>query len=124
MDGVLRFDLARARRLWAHAQAATTWRSLYGQSGDAPGLWLVKDRGAYLMSNADPGLVDTDGSHHVVYADALGPDVAWSTLQELCGGDDFCELLDAPTCIQLFADPDAQVLEIVLDEGTFACRVW
>lgn len=57
------------------------------------GLWLVKDDGIYLMSNAVAG---RDG--HVAYAVGFNPTNnvgVWDAAREVVGGDDFEEFLPA-----------------------------
>lgn len=55
---------------------------------DAPGLWLVKDDGAYLMTNSDPGLRTPDNRIWVAYAQGQGPNT-WRR------GDGFAEYVPA-----------------------------
>lgn len=84
------FECKTVLPLLEHSKRAKKHRSLYGQAGtEVPGLWLVKDEGVYVMSNADPGLKKPDGKRHqVVYALGFGPEVH-------LGGDDFVELIRA-----------------------------
>jgi len=62
-----------------------------------PALWLVHDRGVYLMSNGMPRLLDEAGRSRVAYAEGCDPERDpewWETSDALAGGDDFAELLD------------------------------
>ncbi|MHB1524927.1 MAG: DUF3085 domain-containing protein [Candidatus Dormibacteria bacterium] len=66
-----------------------------------PGLWLVKDDGIYLMSNAE-----LQGEPKVVYAQGYDPksgDV-WEKSRDAVGGDDMCEFVPADA----FADVTAE----------------
>lgn len=66
-----------------------------------PGLWLVKDDGIYLMSNAEP-----QGAPKVVYAQGYDPHrgEVWDKCREVMGGDDMCEFVPADA----FADVTAE----------------
>lgn len=59
-----------------------------GEERDAAaGLWLVKDQGIYLLSNA------VGRQAPPVYAVGYGPDADWDHVREAAGGDDFVEYL-------------------------------
>lgn len=119
MSGHLTFNVGEVRRLMEHAKAATSHRPSYEdqfkpeyhlggvvkmKSGwpdpdnlnlDAipAGLWLVKDKGIYLLSNGNPGLLieSGEGRHLVVYAVECNPDTNedyWEIGQSIMGGDD------------------------------------
>jgi hypothetical protein len=120
MPGQLKFQGAGVLRLMDHALAATTHKgdyvTAYGRFGERwlksevtkeeyeawyktlpAGMQLVKDEGAYLMSNGLPGL--PVGSN-AVYAERLSNqdfqnnfDATYDRLREICGGDDFVETL-------------------------------
>lgn len=93
------FKIEAVRPLLEHTLKAGRHRALYGLEDTAvPGLWLVKDQGVYLMTNAEPGLRLPDGSghHQVVYAEGFGP-------EEYMGGDDFAELIRAEWLTTTFA---------------------
>ena len=115
----LRFDPAGVAKLVALSNAATAHRASFadlanpavcrdGAKPDAyglvtsddvdtakigPSLWLVKDEGCYLMSNAADQPRGPDDRLLCVYAKSLGPDCDYQSLREACGGDDFCEPL-------------------------------
>lgn len=124
---ILTFDLAKVKPLADHAAAAAEHSPTFGQhfdrkfwkegigklSDDAifksdgehldlskipAGLFLVKDRGIYLMSNGKPGLMREDGKgHQVCYANGYDPeqDEEWYDLAcSAVGGDDFAEFID------------------------------
>ena len=56
------------------------------------GLWLVKDDGIYLMSNAE-----LQGDPKVVYAQGYDPHQGevWDKCRQAMGGDDMCEFVPA-----------------------------
>lgn len=117
----LTFTTASILPLLAHAKAATRHEPTYGQLFEGrfrkdgrnipveadehvdrddvdlslvpAGLWLVKDDGAYLMSNGRPGLFKPGSatSHAVVYARHYGKGC------EHIGGDDFTDFLAIET---------------------------
>lgn len=124
MAGTVKFNMAALAPLIAHAAAAATTRPTMSQLLEpelqlpsAKGkdlfaltqedvdltkvpkaLWLVKDRGCYLMSAGCPALLlepdnPSNTTNVVVYGDGFGPDVDWDTQQRVCGGDDFAEAL-------------------------------
>lgn len=66
-----------------------------------PGLWLVKDEGVYLMSNAE-----LQGDPKVVYAHGYDPHQGevWDKCQRAMGGDDMCEFVP----VDAFADVTAE----------------
>lgn len=93
-----KFKIEDVRARLAHSKSAKEWSKLYGIDGtDQPGLWLVKDRGVYIMSNANPKELvnpgDPDNSRCVVsYAEGHDPkkDEDWWV-----GGDDYVEIFSA-----------------------------
>lgn len=115
----LHFDPAAVAKLVQATKSATTRRSSLADLADpalwkegarpdeyglvtsadidtakiGPKLWLIKDEGCYLMSNAADQVRDADGRLPCVYAKGLGPDCDYQDLREACGGDDFCEPL-------------------------------
>ena len=127
----LHFDLASVQRLLTHAKDAPKHRPTFDQmcdgqfrrdgkdfdfdrsNADFPtsedvdpakipaGLWLVGDRGIYLMSNGAPPLLlgDSPSSHVVAYAaecDPRNPGDWWDVKRTAFGGDDGTVFLDAP----------------------------
>jgi hypothetical protein len=127
----LHFERAFVQRLLAHAKDAPEHRPTFDQmcdgqfrrdgknfdfdrsSADFPtsedvdpakipaGLWLVGDRGIYLMSNGAPPLLlgDSTSSHVVAYAaecDPRNPGDWWDLKRAAFGGDDGTIFLDAP----------------------------
>lgn len=98
---LLKFSIADIRPLYEHAKSCQEWLGAYVDA-TAPGLLLVKDEGAYIMSNGRPLLKEADGEcSKVVYADGYRPEYGH------IGGDDFVELLDQKLCEQVF-DAEAQ----------------
>lgn len=94
---VFTFDINDAlRRIVDHAKKADRYQMTFSEreSGETPkpGIYLVKDRGAYLMSAGVPGdIIDSKkNSHFVHYARGHHPDKdpfdSWYV-----GGDDFGE---------------------------------
>jgi hypothetical protein len=91
----LHFDLAQVMPLIDHAKSCTEWGATYAGPAKGPGLWLVGDRGVYLMSNGKPHLqkpgAEPDHSI-VVYAEECNPDKDpdgwWDAKQAYYGGDD------------------------------------
>ncbi len=111
---VITFRAADLRRVVEHAMASTKFRRTYNdqfagiEEVTEPMLWLVGDRGVYLMSNGDPG--DKTGvgdSLYVVFAEKISPkDEGWYDTKRLVfGGDDFVESL--PWCETIKAMIDA-----------------
>ena len=97
---LLSFQIADLKSLAAHAAAATDWRMPYGQEADKrPGLLLVKDEGAYAMSNGVPHQLDPARPDRsaVVYAKGCRPEDEW------IGGDDWVEFFPL-TDLQRFLD--------------------
>lgn len=86
------------KRIVEHAEAHAPG-PYYGETLEGHHLFLVKDRGCYLMSAGQPGLkVDptNDKNPHqvVVYADGHNPDKPdydYDHTRSVCGGDDFGE---------------------------------
>lgn len=63
------------------------------------GIWLVKDRGVYLMSPGNPNLKAPTGDESLVaYAIEANPndDDCWETARSIMGGDDCVEKIDLP----------------------------
>src|SRR5262245_40480942 len=85
---LLKFRTADLRPLVEHARSGKEFCSVYGQSEVGPALLLVKDEGAYFMSNGLPRLPRTDGTDgsHVVYAEGCRPEDGH------IGGDDWVEV--------------------------------
>lgn len=93
--GILVFKADQVKKLVDHALAAPGHRDFYDmQPGMA--LYLVGDRGVYLMSSGMPMLQNPDapeGHHFVAYAEGCNPDVDdfdtwWENKRDLFGGDD------------------------------------
>jgi hypothetical protein len=81
---LLKFKTADLKPLVEHAKAATEWRMGYETDMEPqPALLLVKDHGAYLMSNGVPREPDS----MVVYAEGCRPEDGH------IGGDDWAETL-------------------------------
>jgi len=126
----LHFELALVQRLLAHAKNAPEHRPTFdqmcdgqfrrdgttfdfdGSSAEFPtsedvdpakipaGLWLVGDRGVYLMSNGAPPLLlsGSSSSHVVAYAaecDPRSPGGWWDVKRAAFGGDDGTVFLEA-----------------------------
>lgn len=77
-----------------------------------PKLWLVKDQGCYLMSNAADQSHTVGGDLFVVYAAGLGKDCDHGTLRQAVGGDDFCEVIPLEDFETMLAN---NPLEIVIE---------
>lgn len=64
---------------------------------EEPGMWLVKDRGVYMMASCEGLSSKTDEKRAlVVYANGHNPDKdkdTWQADREACGGDDFAEFI-------------------------------
>jgi hypothetical protein len=58
-----------------------------------PKLWLVKDDGCYLMSNAAGQKFEDNGPLLVSYAQGFDRDCGYELLTEELGGDDFVEII-------------------------------
>jgi hypothetical protein len=98
----LHFPWNEIGKLIEEINTATAARQLYGED-TGKGLWLVGDRGVYLMPNT------TDGIHHaklgendrrlVVYATECNPDTMafddwWANKRASFGGDDSIDFID------------------------------
>lgn len=106
---ILTFDRKTVEELLQHSANSAAWRPTFeGAKSQKPGLWLVGDRGVYLMSNGDPGkLLEKTGNggpgketHHVCYADQVDPgklpaDEWLANKRASFGGDDGCDFLAA-----------------------------
>jgi len=104
----LMFDRDGVSKLMAHSRRRP-WELTYVQQQDksltennvGAHLWLVKDEGIYLMSNAkapwlDPEAEPGSEKRFVVYADGYDPQKdgdVWQACREAAGGDDFVEAL-------------------------------
>ncbi len=77
---LLLFKVADVRRLIKLTREAKGYTKSYGVDDKGRCLIIVKDEGAYIMSNGNPRPKDD-----VVYADGYGPDC------EHIGGDDFAD---------------------------------
>lgn len=77
-----------------------------------PKLWLVKDQGCYLMSNAADQSRTENGSAFVVYAAGLGKDCDYGALRQAVGGDDFAEAIPLEDFETMLAK---KPLEIVIE---------
>ena len=133
MPGVLRFNVGEVRKLYNHSMAAKEHSASIEQSFEAKyhkggkvvmqddiewpdaenidptlipaSLWLVGDRGVYLMSNGLPSmLVEGSQTNNVVaYAQGVDPrvDKEWYRVKhDVFGGDDGVE----PLPLSLFSD--------------------
>jgi hypothetical protein len=108
----LTFDGAAVLRELQHSLAATERRPNFGQQQDGltgtttpPGLWLVKDDGIYVMSNAV--------GFQPVYAQGYraGSPGVWDRARDAVGGDDFCEFIDAgPELVERLSLPGSTML--------------
>lgn len=92
------------KRIVEHSKANPICRVPYeDRIIQKPGLYLVKDRGVYLMSASIERLTADQGTGSLVaYAKGLNPDVdgfddCWTASNDICGGDDFAELLPLDT---------------------------
>lgn len=102
----LTFDAKLVQQLLDDSKNAKEWRLAYGEHSDPkdarPGLWMVGDRGVYLMSNSKNGVMAPESTpesiqYLVAYADQCNPNTAedwYSAKREAFGGDDGVELLD------------------------------
>lgn len=83
------FKVADLEPLVNHARGSSEWAMGYGnEDTPEPGLLLVKDSGAYLMSNGQPRQKAEKGKGClVVYAKGCKPEDGH------IGGDDFVEVL-------------------------------
>ena len=105
MGGTLTFPVDDdLKRIVEHARKNGKRRiPCSGEHGESPGLYLVKDHGVYLMPASDKPLLKEDGkSRLVAYARecdprSLGFDEWWRNAGDICGGDDFAELLGLGT---------------------------
>ena len=84
---LLKFKVKDLEVLVEHARSSKTWKKSFGQKKVAPALWLVKDEGAYLMSNGLPYLKGEGENNLVVYAKGYRPENGH------IGGDDWCEVI-------------------------------
>lgn len=84
-----KFALADLTDIIAHSRTSTKHKQTFGSKNQGAGLWLVKDSGAYLMSNGDPGQPKDNGEKglKVVYAKGKKPSDGH------IGGDDYVEFI-------------------------------
>lgn len=97
------------------------------QAKVGPALFLVKDRGCYLMSNAAGQVRDpATNTLPVAYAHGLGADADYDDLKYVCGGDDFCELieLDALTIQALRDVSEHGVVKVRLTDESIEMSVF
>lgn len=121
MSGTLTFQVNDTlRALVAHAKSSTVRKPSYEQlydeallkEGCEPGLsesidpdkipaalWLVKDRGVYLMSNGASNLPGAGAKSNLLhYANEANPekdpDGYYDNARRIAGGDDFVEAID------------------------------
>lgn len=92
------FKTKELKRCIEHALNSKVWQMGYAvELAAAPGLFLVHDEGVYLMSNGEPGDVDSGEMRlYVAYAQGCNPDKDddwWDTARELVGGDDFADII-------------------------------
>ena len=84
-------------------EAAMSGAALDHSAGaDIPaGLWLVKDDGIYLMSNAE-----FQDAPKVVYAQGYDPHEGevWDKCRDVMGGDDMCEFVPADAFADVIAE--------------------
>ncbi len=103
----LYFEKAPVLRLIDHAEASPEHLPTFDGPAAGPALWLVGDKGIYLMSNGAPAMLangDPDGfggktsqRRFVCYAGgcSVEDDPAWRPVHAaICGGDDFCITVD------------------------------
>lgn len=138
----LRFDIAEVRNLIAVTRKANAYQTSFldlldpecwkaGATPDelgivtpdeidpaklTPKLWLVKDEGCYLMSNAADQETDAEGRLKVAYAHGFCKDASHSLLRQALGGDDFVEALDLASFEAAVAEPAAAII-IEIDEN-------
>lgn len=110
------FKAEDVRARLAHSKEADARKLLYGIRGtDEPGIWLVKDQGVYIMSNAKPAeLVDpsrpNDSACVVNYAKGHDPD---KDEDWWVGGDDYVKLFTAEQLEpELTEDVDKVMFEV------------
>jgi len=113
MDYKFKMEDVRARL--AHSKAADERGSLYGQEGtDGPGIWLVKDQGTYIMSNASEMKEEGKDGRIVNYAEGFDPDK--QEFEEWwVGGDDYVELL-SEEMLDRFVNSDSDTLVVSITE--------
>ncbi len=102
----LPFEKAAVLRLIAHAEASPAYLPNFGRPALGPALWLVGDRGIYLMSNGAPptpansDLAASGGEPlqrrcYAAGCSAQDPIDAWRPIhQAIRDGDDFCITVD------------------------------
>jgi hypothetical protein len=114
------FDVADLLPLWLHAIKAKDHRMGYGldpKEKKEPALMLVKDSGAYMMSNGVPGRKPKKkgGNDHVAYAKGCRPEDG-----HIPGGD-FVEVLfrkeDMQTLIDHYRSGNITKVRIRLTEN-------
>ena len=84
------------------------------------GLWLVKDRGVYLMSPGNPRLQDPNGHGSLVaYALEANPasDDCWDMARAIMGGDDCVEKIDLAFIEKAIKDGLSRIIVTVSPTG-------
>lgn len=117
--GKLVFDVADVRKIYKHAKAAKHWRTNFEGKPCAGQLWLVHDRGVYLMSPGIPHLERPGAPERsfVAYAEGTHPkkdEAWWDVARELAGGDDFVEDVPLEMVAPALERADLTAFSIVL----------
>lgn len=118
---MLEFKLKDVLPLCDHAEAASSWGMGYDDTtSPRPALFLVGDRGVYLMSNGVPGLPHANGGdrQHVVYAKGLDPerDEDWYDAKRVTwGGDDGAETLDIISGVRAWVEANPEATRLLID---------
>lgn len=117
----LLFPISDIERLAEHAIAApgckASFRDIFDGTTPVPALWLVGDEGIYLMSNGLPHLPHptNTGRSLVAYADGFHTCEDRHTVDDVIGGDDFCQVLPL-----LAPQSDGHVLHTEITRGVAA----
>lgn len=118
MGGTLVFKVTEdLKRIVEHA--ANNDPGLYYGMKIERSVFLVKDRGCYLMSAGQPGLLRTNLDAHrgakgdsmvVQYAEGFhGDSYDYDELRAVCGGDDFGEPLDIDFFQRVIAKGETEI---------------
>jgi hypothetical protein len=119
------FDAELVLLLLNNSLTAKEWRRTYwfsDESEEQPGLWLVGDRGVYLISNSKEGVLKPEStperpSHVVAYARECDPttDDNWVENKiKYFGGDDLVYFVDAESIQRGLAQAENGFLTIMI----------
>lgn len=118
------FDATKVLELVEHSKTGERqWAYGIGKGTPKPGLFLVKDQGVYVLSNAKLGKDQTPSNTGMIaYANGYGANADWDKVRDAAGGDDFAENVEIGPAFQA-ALKSAQKFVIYLTPKTIRLSV-